>query len=122
MAAVILRYYKSTSLQTISLHGVGTPARAVNRRPAIRKRPESWCKLGSIVALNARNNLALIVAYHGRGVVWKYPGHWREVSNVAVDHAEQRGDGGLVGSDRIEVAHIGGAQANRSAPAGVNFT
>ncbi len=59
MAAVILHYYKSISLKTTSLHGVGTPARAVNRRPAIRKRPESWCKLGSTVALNARNNFVM---------------------------------------------------------------
>jgi len=31
--------------------------------------------------------------------------HRRQVADVAVDHAKQRDDRGLVGSDAVEVAH-----------------
>jgi len=31
--------------------------------------------------------------------------HRRQVADVAVDNAEQRDDGGLVGRDAVEVAH-----------------
>jgi len=31
--------------------------------------------------------------------------HRRQVADVAIDHAEERGDGGLVGGDAVEVPH-----------------
>ena len=36
---------------------------------------------------------------------WKHTRHRRQVADVAVDDAEQRDDGGLVGGDAVEV-HI----------------
>jgi hypothetical protein len=35
----------------------------------------------------------------------KHTRHWREVADVAVDDAEGRDDGGLVGGDTVEVEH-----------------
>jgi len=35
----------------------------------------------------------------------KHARHRRQVADVAVDHAEQRDDRGLVGGDRVEIAH-----------------
>jgi hypothetical protein len=35
------------------------------------------------------------------------PGIGHEIADVAVDHSEQRDDRGLVGGDRIEIAHRG---------------
>jgi hypothetical protein len=32
--------------------------------------------------------------------------HWRKVADVAIDHAEERDDGGLVGRDAVEIAHL----------------
>src|SRR6266404_3347904 len=39
------------------------------------------------------------------GIVRKHAGHRWEVTDIAVDDAEQRDDRGLVGGDRIEIAH-----------------
>jgi hypothetical protein len=36
----------------------------------------------------------------------KHAGHRRQVADVAVDDAKQRDDGGLVGGDGIQVAHV----------------
>ena len=60
MAAVILRYCKSTSLKTTLSHGDGTPARAVNPLREIRKQPDSWSKLGSKAAQSAHNKFNLL--------------------------------------------------------------
>ena len=38
---------------------------------------------------------------------WKHTRHRRQVADVAVDDAEQRDDGGLVGGDAVEIAHRG---------------
>ena len=46
------------------------------------------------------------VADHRRRVIRKHAGHRRQVADVAVDHAKQRDDGGLVGGDGIQVAHV----------------
>jgi hypothetical protein len=40
------------------------------------------------------------------GIVGKHTGHRRQVADVAVHHPEKRGDGGLVGGNRIEIAHL----------------
>ena len=61
MAAVILRYCKSTSLKTTLSHGDGTPARAVNPLREIRKQPDSWSKLGSKAAQSAHNKFNLLI-------------------------------------------------------------
>jgi len=45
------------------------------------------------------------VADHRRRVIRKHAGHRRQVADVAVDHAKQRDDGGLVGGDAVEIAH-----------------
>ena len=45
------------------------------------------------------------VADHRRRIVGKHARHRREVADVAVDDAEQRGDGRLVGGDAVEIAH-----------------
>jgi len=43
---------------------------------------------------------------HDRGrVVREDTRHRRQVADIAVDHAEQRGDRGPVGSDAVEIAH-----------------
>jgi hypothetical protein len=39
----------------------------------------------------------------GRGVARGNTGHRRKIADVAVDHAEERTDGGLVGGDAVEV-------------------
>ena len=36
---------------------------------------------------------------------WKYARHRRQIADAAVDDAEQRNDGGLVGGDAVEIAH-----------------
>jgi hypothetical protein len=46
------------------------------------------------------------VADHWSWIVWEDAGHLREVADIAVDHAEEREDGGLVGRDAVEVAHV----------------
>jgi hypothetical protein len=43
------------------------------------------------------------VARDRRGIVRKDAGHRRRVADVAVDHAEEREDGGLVGGDALEI-------------------
>jgi len=48
------------------------------------------------------------------GIIREDTGHRRQVADIAVDHAEQRDDGGLVGGDAVEIAHF-------SAPRGVFF-
>jgi hypothetical protein len=45
-----------------------------------------------------------------RGVVRKHARHRRQVADVTVDHPEQREDGGLVGGDAAEIAHVGRVQ------------
>ena len=45
------------------------------------------------------------VADDRRGIVWKHSRHGREVADLAVDHAKQIDDRGLVGCDAVEVAH-----------------
>jgi hypothetical protein len=42
---------------------------------------------------------AFRVADHGRGIVREVAGHRLQVAYVAVDHAEEREDGGMVGGD-----------------------
>jgi hypothetical protein len=49
---------------------------------------------------------ACLIADHRRGIVREYPGHRRKVADIAVEDAEERDDRGLVGGDRIEVAHL----------------
>ena len=44
----------------------------------------------------------------GACVVRKHARHRREVADVSVDDAKQRDDGGLVGGDRVEIAHRSG--------------
>ena len=44
------------------------------------------------------------IAHDRRGIVRKDAGHRRQVANVAVDDAEEGGNGGLVRGDRIEIA------------------
>ena len=44
------------------------------------------------------------VAEDRRGTIRKHARHRREVANVAIDEAEQRGDGRLVRRDAVEVA------------------
>ena len=61
MAAVILRYCKSSSLKTTLSHGDGTPARAVNPLREIRKQPDSWSKLRSKAAQSAHNKFNLLI-------------------------------------------------------------
>ena len=39
----------------------------------------------------------------------EYARHRREIADVAVHYAEKYDDGGLVGGDRIEVAHLAAA-------------
>src|ERR1700730_15755681 len=38
-------------------------------------------------------------------LVGENAGHWREVSDVPVDHPEKCDDGGLVGRDAVKVTH-----------------
>ena len=38
-------------------------------------------------------------------IVGEHAGHRRKVADISVHHAEQCGDGGLVRSDGVEVAH-----------------
>ena len=45
------------------------------------------------------------VAHHRCGVIGENAGHRRQVADVAVDDAEQGGDCGPVGRDRIEITH-----------------
>src|SRR6185437_13739252 len=45
------------------------------------------------------------VAYDRRGIVWKNTWHRREVADVAVQVAKEPRDCGLVGGDRIKIAH-----------------
>jgi hypothetical protein len=45
------------------------------------------------------------VAHSGRWVIWKDVGDPRKVTDVPIDDAKKRGDGGLVCGDRIEIAH-----------------
>src|SRR6476619_7086314 len=45
------------------------------------------------------------VAHDRCRIVGKYARHWLKVTDVAVDDAEQPDDRGLVGGDRIEIAH-----------------
>jgi hypothetical protein len=57
-----LRYCKSISLKTTSLHGAGIRARAASLLPETRKQPASWCKLGSKAARSVRNNSQGVLA------------------------------------------------------------
>ena len=43
-----------------------------------------------------------VVDDRGR-IIGKHTGHRRQVADVAVDHAKQRDDGGLVGGDAVKV-------------------
>jgi len=45
------------------------------------------------------------VADNRRGIIGKDAGHWRQVTDVAVDYAKKRDDGGLVSGDAVEIAH-----------------
>ena len=45
------------------------------------------------------------VAEHRSKIVGKNAGHWLQVTDIAIDHAEQCDDGGLVGGDAVEIAH-----------------
>jgi hypothetical protein len=45
------------------------------------------------------------VAHDRRLVVRKHPRQRRQIADISVDHAKQRDDGGLVGRDRVEIAH-----------------
>lgn len=47
----------------------------------------------------------LRVADHGRWIVREDAGHRLQVAHVAIDHAEEREDGGLIGGDAAEVAN-----------------
>jgi hypothetical protein len=38
-------------------------------------------------------------------VVWEDARHRRQVGGVSVDHSEERDNNGLVGGDRVEIAH-----------------
>jgi hypothetical protein len=42
----------------------------------------------------------------GAGVIRKYAGHRRQIAFIAADDPEEVGYRGLVGGDRIEIAHI----------------
>jgi hypothetical protein len=42
---------------------------------------------------------------HRSRIVRKHAGHRRKIADVAIDHAKQRDDRGLVGGDAVEVAH-----------------
>ena len=46
------------------------------------------------------------VAHDRRLVVRKHPRQRRQIADISVDHAKQRDDGGLIGGDRIEIAHL----------------
>ena len=56
----------------------------------------------------ASSRAAVGVADHRGRIVRKHARHRREVADVAVDDAEQREDGGLVGGDRVEIADVDG--------------
>jgi hypothetical protein len=43
------------------------------------------------------------IAYHGGRVVAEHARHRRQIANIAVDHAEERDDGSLVGGDRVKI-------------------
>jgi hypothetical protein len=43
---------------------------------------------------------------HRSRTIWKHARHWREIAYISIHDAEQREDGGLVGRDGIEVAHL----------------
>jgi hypothetical protein len=49
--------------------------------------------------------LAFCVADDGRGIVRKHARNRRKIADIAIDDAEQRDDGGLVGGDAVEIAH-----------------
>ena len=57
------------------------------------------------------------VAYHRGRVVGEDARHWRQVADVAVDHAKERNDGGLIRGDAVEIAHKPNA-ADRGLPPG----
>jgi hypothetical protein len=69
--------------------------RAARRYVVAAACPNASCHLGAGVG----------IADHWRGIVRKDARHRREVADVTIDDAEQRGDGGLVRGDRIEIAH-----------------
>ena len=52
------------------------------------------------------NSPGVGVARHRGRIIRKHARHRCEVADVAIDDAEQRGDGGLVCGDRIEVARL----------------
>jgi len=54
----------------------------------------------------------------GADKVREYAGHRRQAADVAVDHAEQRDDGGLVGGDAVEIAHRGVSSPSLPQPNG----
>ena len=54
---------------------------------------------------------AISVADHRGCLVRKHTRHRWQVAYIAVDDAEQRDDGGLVGGDAVEVAHRARLQA-----------
>jgi hypothetical protein len=45
------------------------------------------------------------IAHHRGRIVGEHSGHRRQVADVVVHRAEEGDDGGLVGGDRIEIAH-----------------
>jgi hypothetical protein len=52
------------------------------------------------------------VADHWGRIVGKHARHRRQVADVAIDHAKQRDDGGLVGGDAVEITHGGSRTLN----------
>ena len=54
------------------------------------------------------------VAHDRRWIVREDAGHRRRVANVSIDDPEQRDDGGLVGGDRIRIAHAASRNTGRA--------
>ena len=48
---------------------------------------------------------ALAIADHGSRVIGKHARHRLKVADIAIDHAEQRDDRGLVRGDAVQIAH-----------------
>jgi hypothetical protein len=69
------------------------------RRPAEHRR---W---GHSPRHHGQLAVAVSGSHHPSRVVREYTGHGRQVADVVVHRAEQCDDGGLVGRDRIQIAH-----------------
>jgi hypothetical protein len=88
--AAVLRLHPAAPMRGGGVANIG------DRRPAVAR----WRRHAP--AHQHHFTRAADVADHRRGIVREHARHRRQVADIAVDHAKQREDGGLIGRDRID--------------------